>query len=138
MADYSDVIFLMGAMVMFSFLTLSVNRTMLMNEMDRVGHESSYYALTVAQESLDELRWVNTEADLDAELNDYPKTVQYKNDSSKDASIPFTVNITKTTSAMDNDDIRSVELAIDVSSDYGVGGEGSRPVQLRYTKSFLK
>lgn len=138
MADYSDVIFLMGAMVMFSFLTLSVNRTLLMNEMNRVGHESNYYALTVAQESVDELRWVNTEADLDAELNDYPKTVNYKNDSSKDASMPFTVDITKTTSVMDNDDIRSVELLVSVSSDYGIGGEGSNPVQLRYTKSFIK
>jgi hypothetical protein len=138
MADYSDVIFLMGAMVMFSFLTLSVNRTLLMNEMNRVGHETDYYALTVAQESVDELRWVNTEADLDAELNDYPKTINYKNDSSKDASIPFTVDITKTTSVMDNDDIRSVELLVSVSSDYGVGGEGSNPVQLRYTKSFVK
>lgn len=138
MADYSDIFFLMGAMIMFSFLTMSVNRTLLMNEMNRTGHESNYHALTVAQESIDELRWLKTEADLDAELVTYPKTIEYKNDTSEDASIPFSVDINKTTSVVDNDDIRAVELVINVSSDYGIGGEGSNPVQLKFTKSFLK
>jgi|GEM_PF-1227817 hypothetical protein len=138
MADYSDILFLMGAMIMFSFLTMSVNRTLLTNEMNRVGHESNYYALTVAQESIDEMRWVKTEADLDAELNTYPKTINYKNDTDNDASIPFNVDISKTTSAIETDDVRSIELVINVSSDYGIGGEGSNPVQLQFTKSFLK
>jgi hypothetical protein len=138
MADYSDLFFLMGAMIMFSFLTMSVNRTLLMNEMNRVGHESNYYALTVAQESIDELRWVKTEGDLDAELDTYPKTINYKNDTDQDASIPFNVDINKTTSVIETDDVRSIELVINVSSDYGIGGEGSSPVKLQFTKSFLK
>jgi len=138
MTDYSDIFFLMGAMVMFSFLTLSVNRTLLTNEMNRVGHESNYYALTVAQESIDELRWVTTEAELDAELDTYPRTINYKNDSDEDASIPFSVNINKTTSVIETDDVRTVELVINVQNDYGIGGEGSRPIQLLFTKSFLK
>ncbi|HKL14259.1 MAG TPA: hypothetical protein VJ915_01420 [Balneolaceae bacterium] len=138
MTDYSDIFFLMGAMVMFSFLTLSVNRTLLTNEMNRVGHESNYYALTVAQESIDELRWVKTEAELDAELDTYPKTINYKNDTDQDASIPFSVNINKTTSVIETDDVRTIELVINVQNDYGIGGEGSSPIQLLFTKSFLK
>ena len=138
MTDYSDLFFLMGAMIMFSFLTMSVNRSLLINEMNRTGHESNYYALTVAQESIDELRWVKTEADLDAELATYPKTVNYKNDSDNVGSIPFTVDINKTTSIIDNDDIRTVDMVINVENDYGIGGEGSKPVQLQFTKSFLK
>ena len=138
MTDYSDIFFLMGAMIMFSFLTMSVNRSLLMNEMNRTGHKSNYYALTVAQESIDELRWVKTEADLDAELATYPKTVNYKNNTDADGSIPFNVDISKTTSAIDNDDVRTIEMVIDLESDYGIGGEGSSPVQLQFTKSFLK
>lgn len=138
MTDYSDIFFLMGAMVMFSLLTLSVNRTLLTNEMNRVGHESNYYALTVAQESIDEFRWVKTEPELDAELDTYPKTINYKNDTDQDASIPFRVNINKTTSVIETDDVRTVELVINVQNDYGIGGEGSNPIQLLFTKSFLK
>ena len=138
MTDYSDIFFLMGAMIMFSFLTMSVNRSLLMNEMNRTGHESNYYALTVAQESIDELRWVKTEAELDAELAIYPKTINYKNNSDKDGSVPFNVDINKTTSVIDNDDVRTVEMVINVESDYGIGGEESKPVQLQFTKSFLK
>lgn len=138
MTDYSDIFFLMGAMIMFSMLTMSVNRTLLMNEMNRVGHESNYYALSVAQESIDELRWVKTEADLDAELNTYPKTINYKNDTDQVGSIPFRVDISKTTSVIENDDVRTIELVINVQNDYGIGGEGSNPVQLLFTKSFLK
>lgn len=123
---------------MFSMLTMSVNRSMLINEMNRVGHESNYYALTVAQESIDELRWVKTEGDLDAELNTYPKTINYKNDTDQVGSIPFRVDIDKTTSVIENDDVRTIELVIKVQSDYGIGGEESNPVQLLFTKSFLK
>lgn len=138
MTDYSDIFFLMGAMIMFSFLTMSVNRTLLMNDMNRMGHDSNYYALSVAQESIDELRWVRSEADLDAVLNEYPKVIEYKNDSDQSGSIPFEVDINKTTSAIDNDEIRTIELRIDVQSDYGIGGEGGNPVQLMFTKSFVK
>lgn len=138
MADYSDIIFLMGAIIMFSFLTMSVNRTLLMNDMNRMGHETNYYALSVAQERVDELRWINTESELDSELSTYPKTLHYKNDSDSDGSIPFDVDINKVTSEIENDDIRSVDLAINVSSDFGVGGEGGPPVRLMYTKSFIK
>ena len=138
MTDYSDIFFLMGAMIMFSFLTMSVNRTLLMNDMNRVGHDSNYYALSVAQESIDELRWVRSEADLDSELNEYPKTIEYKNDSDQSGSIPFEVDINKTTSVIENDDICTIELEIEVRSDFGIGGESSSPVQLLFTKSFAK
>lgn len=128
----------MGAMVLFSILTLSVNNTLLLNEMNSVGHESNYYSLTVAQESIDELRWINSEAELDAQLNTYPKIINYKNDTDQVESIPFNVDIDKTTSVIETDDVRSIELLVNVQNDYGIGGEGSNPVQLRFTKSFRK
>lgn len=109
-----------------------------MNDMNRVGHETDYHALSVAQERIDELRWIRSESDLDQELNEYPKTIQYKIDSDVSGTIPFDVDINKTTATIENDDIRSVELRIDVSSDFGVGGEGGNPVHLIFTKSFIK
>ncbi|REL24798.1 hypothetical protein DYD21_16690 [Rhodohalobacter sp. SW132] len=138
MSDYSDIIFLMGAIIMFSFLTMSVNRTILMNEMNRVGHQTDYYALSVAQETIDEIRWIRSESALNQKLNEFPKVIEYRADSDQAGSIPFTVDLFETTASIENDDIRSIELRIDVSSDFGIGGEGGNPVQLLFTKSFVK
>lgn len=138
MADYSDIIFLMGAIIMFSMLTLSVNRTLLMNDLNLVGHEINYYALSVAQEEVDEIRWLRSEADLDQRLSDYPKMVNYQTDSGQSGTLPFNVDITKGTAIIENDEIRTIQLSIKVSSDYGVGGEGGNPVQLAFIKSFIK
>lgn len=138
MSDYSDIIFLMGAIIMFSFLTMSVNRTILMNEMNRVGHQTDYYALSVAQETIDDIRWIRSESALNQKLNEFPKVIEYRSDSDQAGSIPFTVDLFETTASIENDDIRSMELRIDVSSDFGIGGEGGNPVQLLFTKSFVK
>lgn len=81
---------------------------------------------------------MKTEADLDDELNDYPKTINYKNDTDQEGSIPFRVDINKTKSVIENDDVTTVELVINVLSDFGIGGAGSNSVWLLFTKSFLK
>jgi len=138
MSDYSDIIFLMGAIIMFSMLTLSVNRTLLMNDMNRIGHDTNYYALSVAQEEVDEFRWLRSEAELDQRLTDYPRIVNYRTDSDQAGALPFTVDITKGTAIIENDEIRTIQLSVNVTSDYGVGGEGGSPVQLAFTKSFIK
>lgn len=138
MADYSDIFFLMGAIIMFSFLTMSVNRTMLMNDLNKDGHESNYYALTVAQERIDEVRWLQNETELNQYLNEFPKTIEYDHDTDQQGGIPFEVDITEQTTALDNDDVRSVELQIDVTSDYMIGGRKGNPVRLFVTKSFVK
>ena len=138
MADYSDIIFLMGAIIMFSMLTMSVNKTMMMNNMNRVSHDSNYYALSVAQEHVDDVRWIGSEADLDQYLSEFPKTVEYREDSDRDGSIPFIVDISKSTSEIENDEIRSVRLQLDIRSEYMAGGEDGNPVQLFLTKSFIK
>lgn len=138
MTDYSDIIFLMGAMVLFSFLMMSVNRTILMNDRSSLDHEVEYYALAVAQERVDELRWVTSESELDSELASYPKTVLYYQDSDKSDAIPFTVDIQKKTAPFENHNIRSVELLIEVNSEYALAGNAGQPVQLAFTKSFVK
>lgn len=123
---------------MFSFLTMSVNRTMLMNDLNKDGHESNYYALSVAQERIDEVRWLQNETQLNQYLDEFPKTIEYDHDSDQPGGVPFEVDITQNTTMLDNDDIRSVELQIDVTSDYMIGGREGNPVRLFVTKSFVK
>lgn len=138
MTDYSDIIFLMGAMVLFSFLMMSVNRTILMNDRSGLDHEIEYYALAIAQERVDELRWVTSESELDSELASYPKTIMYNQDSGTADAIPFIVDIEKNTAPFENHNIRSVELLIGVNSEYALDGTTGKPVQLAFTKSFVK
>ncbi|NBC26508.1 MAG: hypothetical protein GVY08_06585 [Bacteroidetes bacterium] len=138
MTDYSDIIFLMGAMVLFSFLMMSVNRTILMNDRSSLDHEIEYYALAIAQERVDELRWVTSESELDSELASYPKTIMYSRDSGTADAIPFIVDIEKNTAPFENHNIRSVELLIGVNSEYALDGTTGEPVQLAFTKSFVK
>ncbi len=123
---------------MFSFLTMSVNRTMLMNDLNKDGHESNYYALSVAQERIDEVRWLQNQTQLNQYLDEFPKTIEYDLDSDQPGGIPFEVDITQHTTALENNDIRSVELQIDVTSDYMIGGRKGNPVRLYVTKSFVK
>jgi len=57
MNDYSDLIFLMGAMIMFSLLTLNVTRNMVMNTQQLSKSEIEYNGIALAQSYLDRAQW---------------------------------------------------------------------------------
>jgi hypothetical protein len=56
MAGYTEVIQVMGAMVLFSLILLSTNRYMLSNTHQQVGSEVEMLGVTIAQDLIDEAR----------------------------------------------------------------------------------
>lgn len=75
MNDYSDVILLMGAMIVFSLLTIQANRTFQLNNRMQINGEIKYNAISIAQDHLDKVKWINSESELDSFINSFPKVV---------------------------------------------------------------
>lgn len=57
MNDYSDIIFLMGAMVMFSILTLNVSRSIVTNTKQLSKSEIEYNGIALAHSYLERAQW---------------------------------------------------------------------------------
>lgn len=60
MSDYSDIIYLGAAMVVFSLLTMNTSRSFQVTIDTMVRSELEYRAISAAQEEIDAIRWVNS------------------------------------------------------------------------------
>lgn len=58
MTDYSDIIYLGAAMVVFSLLTMNTSRSFQVTLDTMVRSELEYRAISAAQEEIDAIRWV--------------------------------------------------------------------------------
>ena len=56
MNDFSDLIYIMGAMVIFGLLLISVNQSMMRNNLITVGNEEEYTAIALANGIIEEAR----------------------------------------------------------------------------------
>lgn len=136
MTDYSDIITLMGAIVVFSTLSLHVNRTMLQNNLLSDRAEVDYHAVTVAQEILEEIRWVTSAADLNDFADDYPMVVNFTTDSESGDFIPYEVDINLANGPYDDENVTSFFVTLEISSEYMTSGVDGEPITLTVTKSF--
>jgi carotenoid cleavage dioxygenase-like enzyme len=76
MNDYSDIIFLMGAMVIFSLLSMNTSRMFQMNNRVQMEAEIEYHAVSIAQNEIDRVRWIESESAFDNHVtNSFPKEV---------------------------------------------------------------
>lgn len=75
MNDYSDLIYLLGAIMAFSLLSLHTNRMLQMNNRLQLNAEIEYNAVAVAQDQIDQIRWMRTESDFVSHQNTFPKEV---------------------------------------------------------------
>ncbi|MCC5913349.1 MAG: hypothetical protein JJU46_03135 [Balneolaceae bacterium] len=136
MNDYSDIIMLTGAILLFSILTLQVNRSMLYNNLMSVNAEIDYHALSVAQELIDEVRWMTSPADLEEFAEGFPTIIDFTTDFEGESSIPFTVNLIYESGILENENIVSYQVTVQVQSPYMTTGVGGSPVVLTIDKSF--
>lgn len=58
MNDYSDLLFLIGAIAIYALLVTNTNQTMLQNDRMLVTTEMEYGAVSVAQNIVEEARWM--------------------------------------------------------------------------------
>ncbi len=137
MNDYSDIIILMGAILVFSTLTLEVNRTMLMNNLMSERAEVDYHAVTLGQQLIEDVRRITSVADLQQFASDFPAVVNFTADTQSGSSIPFNVDVTLAPGSFDTDDISSFEVSVEISSVFMTTGEDGRPIVLSISKSFI-
>lgn len=143
MNDYSDLIVMMGAIVLFMMLSLQVNRFIIGNSMTNTQSEVEYYALIVAQEVVEDIRVLTEESQMQLVLADYPKTIDFHPFRDSEDTIPFDVQVTDEelhlahASFADSPSMNSYHITVTVSSDYLMEASATGSVTLTTAKSFL-
>jgi len=136
MNDYSDIIILMGAILLFSILSLQVNRSLLINNITSDRAEIDYLAVSAAQEVIDDIRSITSEADLLSFADNYPTVVNYSTNSQSASSVPLNIDVNVAAGVFDNGHITSFQVTVEVSSVYMTTGEDGSPIILAISKSF--
>jgi hypothetical protein len=125
MADYSDLIFLMGAMILFSVLTVNVTRNMVINTQTLSESEIEYNGIAVAHSTLKRAQWASKEELTPGSgqyiFSDYEKQNPYKE-----------------TIEVEGSDI-DYYVYVNVSNDVGVTGSttSNRLVEVGVTSPYL-
>ncbi|MTI89164.1 MAG: hypothetical protein FH748_14500 [Balneolaceae bacterium] len=71
MSNYSDILYLTVAMVVFSILTINTARSFQFTADTLVRADLEYRATAIAQDEIDQIRWETDENKLDPEHDDY-------------------------------------------------------------------
>lgn len=136
MNDFSDLIFLTGAIVLFSILSLTVNKTMLMNDKLRTGTEVEYYGLTVAQEIVGEIRMAGSLEELEDYVDSHSGVADYYPDASGENPLSFDIDIEMEQNNLASDDIDTYEITVEVSSEYFTSSGANNSIALSLSRSF--
>lgn len=138
MNDYSDLIYLMGAMIIYSMLSMQTSRMFQLNNRVQIKAEIEYNAVSIAQNEIDQLRWVKNEEDFDNYVDDFPteKFLAVGND-----SLVYTVNINSSNINIPGSNITNKNVTVTVTNEYlnNINGENSDDhfVKLQLIKSFV-
>lgn len=71
MTSYAELVYLVGAMMLFSILALNTSRSFNQTRQTIYQAEAEYRAIAVAQDELDKVQWIYEPADLDPESGSY-------------------------------------------------------------------
>ncbi len=106
MSDYSDIIFLTAAMVVFGMLTVNTARSFQVTSDTIVRSELEYRAIAVAQDEIDAIRWLEDEDLFDSGEDEYlygddpiQKSVTYGSNN----QYSETFSVTRTSTEISND-----------------------------------
>lgn len=71
MSSYAELTYLIGAMIIFGFLSLNTARSFNSNRQAIYQAEAEYRAIAVAQDELDKVQWIYDSDELDPSSGDY-------------------------------------------------------------------
>lgn len=144
MNDYSDLIILMGAIVLFMMLSLQVNRFIINGQVQTSSYDVEYHALNIAQQTIDDIRVINGPIQLQSYLNTFPRTIDFNEQVGGGDVLPFTVSIAQealstVNSAFENgsSSINSTHFTVTVTNDFFEENKNSDAVVLTVAKSFI-
>lgn len=71
MTSYAELLYLIGAMMVFAMLTLNTSRTFNSTRQTIYQAEAEYRAIAVAQDEIDKIQWIYNSDQLDPDNGDY-------------------------------------------------------------------
>jgi hypothetical protein len=127
MNDYSDILFLVGAVAIYSVLTINTNRAMLTNSRTLTTTEMEYGAVSVAQNIIEKARWMK--------YDDITETnKQHLVNLNTNPNYNVAVEVDQIT--LNGSDKSNREITIKVTSNYmGNRSNNSSSVTMRYIKT---
>ena len=97
MTSYAELFYLVGAMLVFSMLTLNTARSFNSTRQSIYQAEAEYRAVAVAQDEIDKIQWIYDPEDLDPSsssyvYDDYPIDQTHYYGENDEYSAVFTIN----------------------------------------------
>lgn len=138
MNDYSDIIFLMGAMIIFSMLTLNTATFFRTAEQLQYQNTIQYNGVAIAQDKIEQLRWIADEqrfqsGSIDFIENDYPATETQVFGSNGEYNMDYNVDVDIELTSVSGSNARNYLITVIVSNEYL---EENQNVTMQYIKSF--
>ncbi len=137
MSGYTEILYLMGAIVIFSLLSLQVNRMILRNNLIQVESSVEYHVVTHAQDYADQIQLIQSEDDLDDFLDDFPRvdSISY-DENNPSAVLVYSVDIEAADTTLPNSNVSSKMIHIYLNNQFLSAGKPSQPFRLELMKSF--
>lgn len=140
MQGYDEILYVIGAMIIFSILTLQVNKMFLKSETSSLEGEVEYNAIAVAQDYVDQMRWMSSEFELNQFVADFPKTINAK--TGQGTTLPYYVEIDVQNESISGSNVKNRHIYVTVRSSYlGEGQDATvddnNYVKVDFVKSFV-
>lgn len=136
MNDYSDLIYLLGAIAAFSLLSLHTNRMLQMNSRMQINAEIEYNAVSIAQDQIDQIRWIRTESEFISHQNSFPKEVELN---ANGTQLVFDVDLSSEDITIPDSNVENKRVTVSVTNQYLILNEtedGKQAVSFQFIKSF--
>lgn len=138
MNDYSDIIYTMGALIIYSMLSLQASRMLVQNDQLQVEAEIEYNAVALAQDFIDQIKWVESEAELNARLASFPQSVDSP---VGNGSLTYYVDFEIQDASLPDSNVENRIVTVSIKNKYlGANTETDEDsrvtIQQRYLKSF--
>jgi len=134
MNDYSDLIFLMGAMIIFSLLSIQTSRLFQMDTQKQIEGEIEYNAVSIAQDQIDKLKWIKSKAAFNNFKSTFPKQI---NLSIEGDSLQYNATLNVKDISIPGSSVVNKKVTVSISNDFmQQGNTQSKSVKLQYVKSF--
>ena len=133
MNDYSDLIYLMGAMIIFSLLSVQTTRLFQINSKMQVRGEITYNAISIAESQIEKVRWLKTEGSLYSYANSFPKQVPLVISGD---TLLYTAKMQVRDASLASANIDSKKVTVSVTNEFMKNNASQSAVELQFLKSF--
>lgn len=139
MTGYADIIYLTGAMVIYSILAMQVNQIVLRNNIVQMESGVEYQVATHAQDYADQIHLIENKSDLDSFINEFPRTdsIAYdRNDPS--AYLMYDVDIVESDTTLPHSHVNTKVIHIRMENQFlnNQGASNENIFRLKLIKSF--